>query len=136
MPGAAAPVHDALGLLEISSIARGYRVVDALVKKSPVLLLEANVVEPGKFLVLFSGSVAEVEESFKEAMEVAGDACIDHLFLPFQGLSILGWTQSPTFWGRQPPTGVPLQLPLWWTRCRAHGLKQCSKKSLCRAATW
>lgn len=89
MPGASAPVHDALGLLEINSIARGYKVVDALVKKSPVLLLEANVVEPGKFLVLFSASVAEVEEAFKEAMEVAGDSCIDHLFLPLVHASIL-----------------------------------------------
>ena len=89
MAGAPAPLHDALGLLEVDSIALGYRVVDALVKKSPVVLLEANVVEPGKFLVLFTASVAEVEEAFTEAMEVAGDSCIDHLFLPLVHSAIL-----------------------------------------------
>ena len=52
MDGAAAPLHDALALVELDSIARGYKVVDALVKKAPVHLLEVNLVEPGKCLIL------------------------------------------------------------------------------------
>jgi len=67
---------DALALVELNSIARGYRVVDALVKKAPVTVLEANLVEPGMYLVLFAGGVAEVEISHVEALEVAGDALV------------------------------------------------------------
>ena len=72
---------DALALVELDSIARGYRVVDALVKRSPVRVLEANVVEPGKFLVLFSGGVAEVEEAYDAALEVGAGRILDRLLL-------------------------------------------------------
>ena len=48
---------DALGLVELGSLARGYRALDALTKRSPVTVLEANLVEPGKFLLLFCGGV-------------------------------------------------------------------------------
>jgi len=73
---------DALALVELTSVARGYRVVDALVKKAPVKVLEANLVEPGVFLILFTGGVAEVEEAFNEAVEVAEDSLRDQMFLP------------------------------------------------------
>lgn len=72
----------ALAMVELDSIARGYRVVDALVKRSPVRLLEANVVEPGKFLVLFSGGVAEVDEAFQAALELGQERILDRLMLP------------------------------------------------------
>jgi microcompartment protein CcmL/EutN len=74
---------DALALVEVDSVARGLRAVDALVKRAPVRLLEANLIEPGRFLVLFAGGVAEVGESFEAACEIAGDALMDQLFLPF-----------------------------------------------------
>ena len=74
---------DALALVELDSVARGYLAVDALVKRSPVDLLEANLVEPGKFLILFAGGVAEVEEAMEAALEVAEDAVMDKLLLPF-----------------------------------------------------
>ncbi|MCB9746455.1 MAG: BMC domain-containing protein [Alphaproteobacteria bacterium] len=73
---------DALALVELDSIARGYRVVDALVKRAPVALLEANLVEPGKYLILFAGGVAEVEEALEAALEVAEDSRLDQLMLP------------------------------------------------------
>ena len=72
----------ALAMVELDSIARGYRVVDALVKRSPVRMLEANVVEPGKFLVLFTGGVAEVEEAFAAALEAGEGRVLDSLLLP------------------------------------------------------
>jgi microcompartment protein CcmL/EutN len=89
MPGAFAPLHDALGLLELDSIARGYTVLDALVKQSPVVVLEANLVEPGKYLILFAGQVAEVEAAYTEAVCVAGDTCVDRLMLPLVHPSVL-----------------------------------------------
>ncbi|MCB9764120.1 MAG: BMC domain-containing protein [Alphaproteobacteria bacterium] len=73
---------DALAMVELDSIARGYRVVDAMVKRAPITLLEANLVEPGRYLVLFAGGVAEVEESMDAAVELAEDHLLDRLLLP------------------------------------------------------
>jgi microcompartment protein CcmL/EutN len=73
---------DSLALVEISSVARGLRCVDALVKRSQVRMHEANLVEPGKFLILFSGGVGEVEESFSAAVDLGGDLVVDRLLLP------------------------------------------------------
>ena len=73
---------DALALVELDSIARGYRVVDAMVKRSPVEILEANLVEPGKYLVLFAGGVAEVEESYSAALETGTGHLVDSMLLP------------------------------------------------------
>jgi len=75
--------HDALALIELDSVARGLRSLDAMVKRSPVHVLEANLVEPGKYLILFAGGVAEVEEAYAEGVEVGCDAVVDELMLPF-----------------------------------------------------
>lgn len=74
---------DALALLEISSIARGMRCLDALVKEAPVTVVDTNLVEPGKLLVLFGGGVAEVEASFKVGRECAAEDLLDSVMLPF-----------------------------------------------------
>lgn len=73
---------EALALVELDSVARGLRCVDALVKRAPVTIHEANLVEPGKFLILFSGGVAEVEESFDAACGIAEDRVVETLLLP------------------------------------------------------
>lgn len=75
-------MSEALALIELSSIARGYQVADAVVKRAPVALRECRPVSPGKFLVLFDGDVASVDESFRRGLEVAGDRLVDKLFLP------------------------------------------------------
>ena len=74
--------HDALALIELDSIARGYKALDALVKKSPVHVLEANLVEPGRYLVLFCGGVAEVDEAYAEGIAVGAECVVDQLLLP------------------------------------------------------
>ncbi|HEX4620759.1 MAG TPA: BMC domain-containing protein [Myxococcaceae bacterium] len=72
----------ALGLLEIESIARGMIVADALVKRAPVSLMRAEATTPGKYLLLFGGGVAEVDESMGAGRTAAGTTLIDSLFLP------------------------------------------------------
>jgi microcompartment protein CcmL/EutN len=72
----------AIALLEMDSIARGILVADAIVKRAPVSIFMAEPVTPGKYLLLFSGGVAEVEESLKAGVEVAGSTLLDKLFLP------------------------------------------------------
>lgn len=74
--------HPALALLELDSIAVGIRTGDAMVKRSPVELLHAGTVHPGKYLVLVSGAVATVEEALAAGLEESGAALLDHIYLP------------------------------------------------------
>ncbi len=73
---------DALALLELASVARGYRVLDWMVKQAPVTIIEANLVEPGKYLILFGGGVAETQASFDEGVQLAEGVLLDKLLLP------------------------------------------------------
>lgn len=73
---------DALALLEITSVARGYRALDALVKESPVTVVEANLVEPGRFLILYGGGVAEVESAHVVGRALADRDLHDEILLP------------------------------------------------------
>lgn len=72
----------AVSLLELTSIARGHRVADAMVKKAPVRLLDLGIVSPGKYLIVVSGDVGSVEEAYLEGLQVGGEWLIDQLFLP------------------------------------------------------
>jgi microcompartment protein CcmL/EutN len=72
----------AIALIELSSIARGHVVADAMLKRAPVALLRADFISPGKFLVLVEGEVAAVDEAFRRGIDVAGDRLVDKLFLP------------------------------------------------------
>ena len=73
--------HPALAIVEFSSIAVGTRATDALMKKSPVQLRRVGTFQPGRFAALFTGGVAEVEESFVEALRIGAEALLDRLFL-------------------------------------------------------
>lgn len=72
----------ALGLLELESIARGIVVSDALVKRAAVHLAITEAVTPGKYLIVFTGDVAETEEAFAAGLEAAGPLVVDRLLLP------------------------------------------------------
>jgi microcompartment protein CcmL/EutN len=82
MAPAAASGHPALALVEVQSIARGLVCADAAAKRATVELLECAPVSPGKYLIVFAGGVAEVEESLGAALAVAGESLLDKLFLP------------------------------------------------------
>lgn len=72
----------ALALLELSSISRGIVTLDALHKRARVAVLISEAVTPGKFLLLFSGDVANVDEAFMAGKAAARDALMDTLYLP------------------------------------------------------
>ena len=78
---AAPPLEPALGLLELESIAAGIAVGDAMAKRSPVELLRAGTVHPGKYLVLVGGAVADVEEALEAGREIGGLSVRDVTFL-------------------------------------------------------
>jgi microcompartment protein CcmL/EutN len=74
-------LSDSLALLEVASLARGVVAADAVVKRAPVELLECGAVSPGKYLVLFAGGVAEVEEAASAGAQAAGESLLDRLVL-------------------------------------------------------
>jgi microcompartment protein CcmL/EutN len=70
-------IEPALALLEFSSIAAGIQAADAMVKRAPIDVIKAGTVQPGKYLVLIGGQVADVDESLKAGREVGGAAAVD-----------------------------------------------------------
>lgn len=74
--------YPAIALIELSNIAAGIYVGDAMLKKAPVALLKSGTVSRGKYLVLVGGTVAAVDEAYHEGMRVARGDCLDSLLLP------------------------------------------------------
>lgn len=72
----------ALGLLEFDSIAAGIVAGDAMVKRSPVDTIRAGTVQPGRYLVMLCGEVAEVQEALEAGRAAGGSVLRDELFLP------------------------------------------------------
>ncbi len=91
--------HSAIAVLEYTSITRGLFIVDVVTKKAPVEVLWADPVSHGKYILLFSGGVAEVEESYKAALEASGETLVENIFIPQVtrklGSAIGGKTESP-----------------------------------------
>lgn len=71
-----------IGLIEVNCIAIGYKCLDEMVKKAPIEVIDAKTICPGKFVILFTGDVASVDESMKKGKQEATHHLIDELFLP------------------------------------------------------
>lgn len=72
----------AIGMIELTSIARGIETSDFMVKAARVELLRASTVCPGKFIVIIGGETAPVEESLKVGEEMSGEYIVDKLLIP------------------------------------------------------
>lgn len=68
---------DTLGLVELTSVAVGYAVADAMMKSAPITFLDVTAASPGKFLIIYTGEVAAVQEAHAAAIEAAGSAMTD-----------------------------------------------------------
>ena len=72
----------ALGFIELSSIARGLYLTDAVLKKAPIRVIASQPVSSGKHVLLYSGDVASVEESHKTAKELADGTLLREILIP------------------------------------------------------
>ena len=68
---------NAIGLIELSSVAAGFVVADAMLKSANVELLLNRSICSGKFLVLVGGDVAAAQASVDAGVEVGAGAVID-----------------------------------------------------------
>ena len=75
-------MHPALLLLEFDSIAIGIEAGDAMAKRSLLGTLRAGTVQPGRYLVLAGGEVADVEEARAAGLAVGESCLVDEIFLP------------------------------------------------------
>jgi microcompartment protein CcmL/EutN len=74
-------VGPCIGLLEVTSVARGVEIADAVLWESEVELLFSTPVQPGKYVLLFTGSVQDVSSSLRRGAELAGADLVDQLFI-------------------------------------------------------
>jgi len=72
----------AIGLIELTSIAKGYEVADALLKAASVEIVFNRTICPGKFMVMVSGETAAVESSMAVGRDIGGETIVDDLIIP------------------------------------------------------
>lgn len=73
---------DALGLIELNSIAAGLQVADAMLKAAQVDLVIARTICSGKYLVIVTGDVAAVQAAVDSGLNLAEGAVIDQTVIP------------------------------------------------------
>lgn len=111
----------ALGVLEVSTIARGVVCADAGLKRSPAILLHSRAVSGGKHLVFFEGGVAEVEEAMAAARLAGGELVSDRVLLP---------AADEQVW---PMLGAPVAPPDWAGEASAEAVAIVETRTVCAA---
>ncbi len=72
----------AIGLIELSSIASGFLATDTMLKAAEVDLLLNRTICSGKYMILIGGSVASVRASVDAGVVAGGAAVIDSCMIP------------------------------------------------------
>jgi len=75
------PTPPALGLIELSSVARGFETTDRMLKVAEVELVLARTICSGKYMVMVAGQLEEVEASVAGGREIAAECAIDHFVI-------------------------------------------------------
>lgn len=75
-------MYRAIGMIELTSIARGIYATDRMIKTASVEVVSATPVCPGKFIGIIQGDVAAVESSISVGVETAGEYLVDSFILP------------------------------------------------------
>lgn len=73
---------NAIGIVEVSSIAKGFEICDQMIKASEINVLQAIPMCPGKYVIMIGGDVANVTNSVEVAENLAGYNLVDKLILP------------------------------------------------------
>lgn len=72
----------AIGMIELTSIAKGIYATDLMLKTAYVDVVSATPVCPGKYIAIVHGDVAAVESSVSIGVETAGEYLVDSFILP------------------------------------------------------
>jgi microcompartment protein CcmL/EutN len=74
-------VGPCIGLLETCSIARGVEVADCVLWEAKVELVSSGPVHPGKYVLLFTGTVQDVLAALRSGAELAAGDLVDQLHI-------------------------------------------------------
>ena len=72
----------AIGMVELSSIARGIETSDSRLKAAQVELLRSVTVCPGKYMVIVGGDTGAVRASLEAGKAAGGEFVVDTLLIP------------------------------------------------------
>lgn len=72
----------AIGIVETSSIAKGYEVADAVLKRADVQIVVNRTICPGKYMVLINGDVDAVNAAIETGVSVGAHTVVDHFIIP------------------------------------------------------
>lgn len=72
---------NAIGMIEYTTVSTGIQAADALVKTADVEIIEAQVVCPGKYIVIIAGELSAIRASVDAAKVQHGEKLIDSFVL-------------------------------------------------------
>ncbi len=73
---------NAIGMIELTSIARGIETCDFMLKAAQVDLIRSCTVCPGKYMIIIAGDTGDVKASMTEGKKRSGEYLVDSLFIP------------------------------------------------------
>ncbi|STW72470.1 Cob(III)alamin reductase [Klebsiella michiganensis] len=74
-------MSQAIGILELTSIAKGMELGDAMLKSANVNLLVSKTICPGKFLLMLGGDIGAIQQAIETGASQAGEMLVDSLVL-------------------------------------------------------
>jgi microcompartment protein CcmL/EutN len=71
----------AIGIIETSSIAKGFQIADTVLKTANVEILVNRTICPGKYMVLIGGDVDAVNSSVEAGVRAGAHTVVDHFVI-------------------------------------------------------
>ena len=102
--------RDALGIIELASIYKGYHVQDEVLKSANVEKLVARSICSGKYLIIVRGAVADVETAINIAREVGGFSVVNLTVIPRVDPRVFPAITGTTMLETKSGAGVPAML--------------------------
>jgi microcompartment protein CcmL/EutN len=72
---------NAIGIVETSSIAKGFEIADTILKTARVELVVNRTICPGKYMVVVGGDVDAVQSSIDSGLRIGAHTVVDHLVI-------------------------------------------------------
>ncbi len=72
----------AIGIVETSSIAKGFEIADTMMKTANVRLVVNRTICPGKYMVVVGGEVDAVNSGVEAGLAVGAHTVVDHFVIP------------------------------------------------------
>jgi microcompartment protein CcmL/EutN len=94
-------MNDAIGFVELSSIAKGIEAADTILKTAETRLIFAKETCPGKYHILFCGEIAAVDSSAEAVKRLCGHYVVDSTVIPRLAPQVI-----PAINQCSPPRGV------------------------------